>query len=100
MSKIMGVMLVTGEELIGQFEEKLEDSFTYTVKKPRVVALLRSPNGQQGLGLVPWIKSNMDVTVSVLKAQTVCEPYEALAQIEEAYLQETSGIQLASVLPD
>jgi hypothetical protein len=99
MSKVMGVMLVSGEELIGSFEEKLQNKTTAIVKKPRVLALLTAPDGRQGLGLVPWVKANMDATVFVNKSQMVCEPYEVLAQIEESYLQETSGIQLASSLP-
>lgn len=99
MSKVMGVMLVTGEELIGKFEESLQQLPTVVVNKPRILALLSAPDGRQGLGLVPWIKSNMDASVSINKSQMVCEPFEVLAQIEESYLQETSGIQLASSLP-
>lgn len=99
MSKVMGVMLVTGEELIGDFEEKLEAKTQYIVKKPRVLALLSSPDGRQGLGLVPWVKANMNATVHINKSQTVCQPYDVMGQIEDSYLQETSGIQLASSLP-
>jgi len=99
MSKIMGVMLVTGEEVIGEVQETLEKRPVVVMKKPRVIALMTSPDGRQGLGLVPWTKSNMDSTVFLHVAHMLCEPFVPLGQIEDAYLQETSGIQLASSLP-
>lgn len=98
-NKIVAVMLVTGEELIGELIDDLRVKNSYKIQKPRVVAIMRSPDGRQGLGLVPWTKSNMDSTVEIFKSQLVCELFEPVQEVTSAYLQETSGIQLASSLP-
>lgn len=99
MSEIKSIILVTGEELIGTLKHKIEISDVYLFEKPRVVAIMRSPDGRQGLGLVPWAKSNMDATIEINKSQTVSRPFDPVTEVTNAYLQETSGIQLASSLP-
>ena len=44
-SKIVAVILVTGEELIGSVVEKLHDSTKLYLEKPRVVAIMRNQQG-------------------------------------------------------
>lgn len=96
---IKAVMLVTGEELIGELKERVEQTDVHVFRKPRVVAVMRNNTGQQGLALVPWTKSDLDATVEINKSQCVSQPFDPIQEIKAAYLQETSGIQLASSLP-
>ena len=98
-SVILSVMLVTGEEIIGSYKPQLNDTNCLVIEKPRVVAIMTARDGRQGLGLVPWTKANLDATVEVFKSQTVCKPFEPVQEVIAAYLQETSGIQLANSLP-
>lgn len=96
---ILAVMLVTGEEIIGEVKIRVEKDDVMVFQKPRVVAILRDNSGRQGLGLVPWTKANLDSTVKIYKTQCVTEAYEPVQEVVAAYLQETSGIQLANTLP-
>ncbi len=99
-NKIVALMLVTGEEVIGSIVEQVMELGDFIeLQKPRVIAIMRNPQGQQGLGLVPWAKSNMETNVKIYKSQMLCEPFEPIQEVVGAYLQETSGLQLASSLP-
>lgn len=98
MSEIIALKLVTGEEVIGEVKETLDKSGAILLIKPRVITIMRSPDGRQGLGLVPFSMSNMDATVSFSKDHVMCQ-LEPMKQVVDVYLQETSGIQLASSVP-
>jgi len=96
---IKAVMLVTGEELIGELKEHVQSSDVHMFRKPRVVAVMRNNAGQQGLALVPWTKSDLDATVEVNKSQCVSQPFDPIQEVKRAYVQETSGIELANTMP-
>jgi len=102
---IIGIMLSTGEELVGMKSSKeilgvsVSDSNGYCLDKIRVVAIMGTPDGRQGLGLVPWLKGNMNALGVVIKPSAVVAEFDPIQEVKAAYLQETSGIQLASSLP-
>lgn len=95
MSQIIGLKLITGEEIIGEHVDTLNNGSTYKLKRVRALALMQNPQtGQPGMGLVPWTSLNMDQTSEISKNHvlTFIEPID---QIVQAYMTETSGIQIA-----
>jgi len=99
MSEIIALKLVTGEEVVGEVKETLDKSRNVILIKPRTISIMRSPDGRQGLGLVPFSMSNMDATVE-FSAEHILAKLEPIKQVADVYLQETSGIQLASSVPN
>jgi hypothetical protein len=98
MSEIIALKLITGEEVVGEVKETL-DKTKIIMLKPRTITIMRSPDGRQGLGLVPFSMSNIDATVE-FSPEHVIAKLEPMKQVSDVYLQETSGIQLASSVPN
>jgi len=96
-SKIRLFKLVTGEEIIGSVEYGITTDEQLKIARPRVLAMTPVGPGQVSLALVPWFMSNPDGTFIVNKNKIVAEPEgDTPRQLEDAYLQQTSGIQLAT----
>ena len=95
--KVVAVKLITGEEIIATLKETL-DPANYTFERARILNLGRDANGNMGYGLMPWIHSNMDGSITVSREHVIAM-IQPVKQIEDGYMQETSGIQLASSLP-
>lgn len=82
--------LVTGEELVtrevepGMFE------------KPRVFQMMQTERGY-GAALMPYIMSNPDACIKIKDSAIIVE-MEAPKQMEDAYLQQTSGLDLSTKL--
>lgn len=95
MSKVIGLKLVSGEEVIGTVKESLVQDGSVTLIKPRVVAMMQSPDGRAGLGLVPWCHTNLDGTFTI-KERDIMSEIDPMKPVVDAYTQETSAIQVAA----
>lgn len=82
--------LLSGEEIIAH---TYCTYFSWTLEKPRAVIMAPGPQGTVGVGIVPWIASNVDGTFKVNDSHiiTTTDPNENL---KTEYLQQTTGIQL------
>lgn len=99
MSRIVSLKLSSGEELLGSIPtEYIENTFTLDLDSIRRLQVAGQQGGQIGLALVPWMMSAVDGIVSINKNMIVAIVQEdkLAKQLVDAYLQETSGIQLAS----
>jgi len=86
---IVVLKLINGDEVIA-------DRVLAMYKKPRVFQMIPTERGMSG-ALMPYIMSCPDATVKIAEFAIVTE-VEATKQIEDAYLQHTSGIDLSSKL--
>jgi hypothetical protein len=93
MSDIVVIKLVSGEEVIAR---EVGEVFGMVYEKPRVFQMMQTQQGM-GAALVPYIMSAPDETVSIAIGAIVTK-IEAPLQIETAYLQQTSGLDLSSRL--
>ena len=93
MSEVKSFRLVSGEEILCQVVSEPTDS--YLVTHPRVLQLMPTPQGGYGLGLLPWFHSKSSGEIAVKKSHIVaeCSPD---ADTEKAYLEQVSGIKLAT----
>lgn len=91
MSQIRVLKLTTGEEVIASTHQV---GSSLTLHKPRVVQLVATETGAT-LMLMPWIQVDPDNSVQI-DVDKVITSLDANSQVEKAYLQRTSGIDLGA----
>ena len=91
---VLCLKMSNGDELIAEFVN--EEKTDVVIKRPRVLQGYQTERGFQ-MGLIPWFISSPDETFVVSKNHIVASK-EAPADISKAYMQQVSGIQLASSL--
>ena len=85
---IISIKLLTGEEIIAQFEAD-EDNILQ-VTRASVVA----PNPQGGLGLVPWMMSSAPDSIKINK-DTVVTYAKTIQAIADKFIEATTNISIA-----
>lgn len=88
--KVIAIKFPQGDEIIGRLTS--ESDTQVIVESPRAIGIQESQNGV-GLGFMPWLLSNPEATVVIDRAQ-IAAVFEPRADIEKAYIQQTSRIQL------
>jgi len=88
--------LVSGEEVIAKVTENTEN--TLTIKNARVLIMQPTGPGQVGLVMVPWMATVPDDEIPLRKVDIMHRATNVPKELEDGYLQQTSGIQLATGL--
>lgn len=83
--------MITGEEVIADVSNVSAGMFIF--KKPRAVHLVPTQNGA-AMHLVPWLNVIPDAEAPVA-ADDVVTILQAPAEVEQAYLRSTSGLDLS-----
>lgn len=99
MSTIRHLKLVSGEEIIGK---EVDSIITDKIRLESVRVLVMQPvgQGQMGVALIPWLVGDPDGKVDVPTIHVVGDPVNAPPKsIEDAYLQQTSGLTFAANSP-
>ena len=87
--------LANGEEIVGRLIE--EDDTHVVLTKVRSMAVQPVGPGQMQVAMIPWTVGTPDSNIRISRAHILGEPVEPLPkQLEDGYLQNTSGLQLAS----
>jgi len=90
------VRLVTSEEVIF---EVIEDAVNvYKAKKPIALHVVPQGNEQYGLQLFPYSPSNPEGEQLIFKDKIVSESVEVPEGLVKAYVQRTTGIEIASAV--
>lgn len=96
MSEIICVKLSSGEEVIGTLQDG-GDTYRVLVGNARVLVMQPTGPGQFGVAMMPWMISGQDDVVAIKTEHVVGELLNGVPkQLEDAYLSNTSGIQLAA----
>lgn len=102
--------LVSGEEIVGDVvstksgNQILTESSTtyaggvtsYSVKRPHVLQFQQMGPGQVGLAFVPWTLSNPAIDEIEIPTSAILVSFDPAPQVERQYLEQTSGIAIAS----
>lgn len=87
-------MLTNGQELIAQIES--ENNGSYVIKNPLVVHMMHGPDGHPQLGFAPWSMLHEDVSITLHLHALAADPVSLPKKVEDSYIQNTTGLQLAS----
>ena len=85
---IISIKLLTGEEVIAQFEA--DEEGVLKVSRTSIVA----PNPQGGLGLVPWMMSSAPDSIQINK-DTVVTYSKTVEAIADKFIEATTNISIA-----
>ena len=84
----------TGEEIITRVTD--EDDVSYTLDRPRVVAIAPNPQtGQMSVTLIPLFAVDQDGQATIYKSAVVGQPHAINEELEKGYIHQTTGIALA-----
>ena len=90
--------LVTGEEIIGKLIGSSDTGFAgnnmIKLTKVRTIQMMPTGPNQVGVGLLPYSAADVDGAIKFSRSAIVAE-IEHGKDMEDAYLQQTTGIQLA-----
>lgn len=96
MRPVISLKLSTGEEVIGSIEDYIElNNEDFKIKNPRRIEVAMSRDGLAGLSLIPFMIGCPEGEVVIEKSHVVAYVKSVPKQLEDGYLQQTSGIQLA-----
>lgn len=98
-NSVMLIRLTTGEEVIGRIKDSQDDNHI-TVTKPYMIAIQPGPDGKPVLMMMPYLMLSDETEVVFLRSAVVCQPYGANKQVSDEYIKKTSGIAVASQLPN
>ena len=94
MNEIKVFKLVNGDELIAEVVSG-HGAVNWKIKKIRMVLMQQhAQSGQLGLGLLPWLASNVDGEFELYSTALVGVPFNPEDELQKAYLQQTTGIAL------
>jgi hypothetical protein len=92
MSEIRIFKLTNGDELIATLVGG--DNETYKISKVRQLVMQQTDKGL-GMGLFPWLGSAIDNELDLYKNMLMLVPFSPDKNLEDSYLQQTTGIALA-----
>jgi hypothetical protein len=102
MSKVISLKLTSGEEVVAELRQTVQvlagqgPVISYRVKRPHILQFQQMGPGQLGLAFIPWTLSNPDIDEIDIPASHVISAFEPALKVEKQYLQQTSGISLAT----
>jgi len=98
MSDLLQVKLTSGEWVIGQVQEQLQDTGSLILKQPLVIRIVQQAPNQYGIALIPFDPTNPEGTVEVFRSGIVARPMVIEKGIHDAYLQRTTTLEIVSNL--
>lgn len=94
MSEIRILKLTNGDELIATIvNAHMEDRLA--IKKVRQLIMQQTDKGL-GMGLFPWLGSAIDTELEIYRSNLLVVPFAPDKHLEDQYLQQTTGIALAT----
>lgn len=112
MSTIVVYKLNNGQEIIGKLAEsrkrtvlletgpevQMETANEVFLEDVRVIEFVPHPSGQVQVGMFPWMLSAAEAVVTLKKSAIAAfvDPDRVPKQLQDAYLQNTSGLQIAN----
>ena len=94
MNDIKIFKLINGDEIIAEVVSHNVGS-NWKLRKIRMIILQEVQQGRVGLGLLPWLASNVNGEFELHSTSLAGLPYDPEDDLQKAYLQQTTGITLA-----
>lgn len=100
MTTLLQAKLITGEWVIGQVQETLEEKDTITLKQPLMIHVVQQQPGQYGIALIPYDPTNPEGTVEIFRSAIIARPASIAKGLHDSYIERTSTIEIVSNLED
>lgn len=94
MADIKTVKLITGDEIIGKVNHESGDCIF--IEKVRAIVLQQVGPQQVAPTLIPWIITDEDAEVPLIKKHMLTLPMVPSKDVEDAYIKNTTNIQIAT----
>lgn len=88
---VITLKLINGDEIIGREVGSTTDNIE--LSKVFVLRLHQGPDGQVGVGMLPWMISE-DGEIEFNRRNILAGPFTPPYEMERGYLNQSSGIQL------
>ena len=89
--EVVAIKLTSGEEVVAELVESLTGP---SYRRPRVIQMMQTQQGM-GAGLVPYLMSASEDTITI-NPNCIVTTVKVDHQVERAYIQQTSGLDLAT----
>ena len=100
MTTLLQVKLTSGEWIIGEVQEQLQDTKSLLVKKPLIIHIVPQGPKQYGIALIPFDPTSPDGTVEVFLSAVVARPVSIEKGLHDAYIQRTTSLEIIASLED
>jgi len=100
MTNLVQIKLVSGEWVLGEVKEQLQDNGSLILIKPLVIHIVPQGPKQYGIALIPFDPTNPDGTVEIFRSAIVARPTVIEKGLYDAYIQRTSTLEIISSLGD
>jgi|SRR5579859_2353558 len=107
-SEILAFKMIIGEEVVGEVVDVVRSTWllegksgnggeitAYKVRRPHILRFIQSAGGAN-LAFIPWTLCNPTIEVITIPASAVLLTFPPAANVEKQYIEQTSGIALAS----
>ena len=91
--KVVTLKLINGDEIIGREVDDDTTDNTILMSKVFVLRLHQGPDGQVGVGMMPWMISE-DGEITIHRRNILAGPFIPPSDMERGYLSQSSGLQL------
>ena len=88
---VITLKLINGDEIIGREVGSTTDNIE--LSKVFVLRLHQGPDGQVGVGMMPWMISN-DGEIKFDRRNILAGPFTPPYEMERGYLSQSTGVQL------
>jgi|PlaIllAssembly_1097288.scaffolds.fasta_scaffold09608_3 hypothetical protein len=87
--------LISGKTIISEVINETEEGDILELYRPRVLIQQVTKTGEMAFGMMPWLSDKMELYSGSIVASTADVPKAIL----DAYMQSTTGLQVASSMP-
>ena len=100
MADLLQLKISTGEWLIGEGQQTLQEDPFITLKKPLVIHIVPQGDTSYGIALIPFDPANPEGTVEIFRSAIVARPLSIAKGLHDAYIQRTTGLEIVSNIPE
>ena len=98
--QLLQCKLITGEWIIGQVKEQLQETNSVILEKPLVVHVVPRGPSDYGIALIPFNPVSADTTVEVFKSAIIAKPDKIEKGLHDAYIRNATNLEIVQDLAD
>lgn len=99
MTQILAFKLISGEEILGEFNATESTTSVIVLTNPVALVLMQTREGHRGT-FMPYVQANTEVgQLSFPIAHMACLPFNVSTEVADAYIKAHSKIDLSAAKP-